>query len=155
MAPKPNPNDPIGDTEDLYRRVRSDCWAVQDGRYVVLAGAFADRYRRPSVDRAALCSPSDSQVDERDGVAVLVASSVRETTLERKDNKRRHVCFISLDVLPDPILGITNMRDNPAHARIVILGECTKNFWRSRVRLELAYLANQQPWAVQPEREVG
>ena len=104
----------VHDEENLYRRVPDEPhnFAGEGAEFRVSSQAFADRGRKPSVDRAWLKGnqPRNARQNPSDCVVGLVAGEVRT----KIDVSPRDV-----DVVPDPIKDHESEKDNLAHALIV------------------------------------
>ncbi len=134
--------DRVGDGEVLYRNVRLR-YCTPDETVKVRSEAFFDPQRRPSVDRAELCSHDPAYTRRGvDGVVSLVAREVRAI-----DDVLLHdpVRVFMVDVEPRPL------QDNPAHAQIYLQPESNNDRVFRRLRISLARLANTRPWAIRPE----
>lgn len=110
-----NQENPILDTETLYRAVRNDSrflTADAAGRPRISSMAFNDAGRRPSVDRAVLCPGGLEETRYRfstgSGVLALMAGEVRTLTTTHGGTG----ALYGVDVEPVPLL------ENPAHAEI-------------------------------------
>jgi len=147
--------DEIANEEVVYRCVffGRNLYRLEGGRLIVSSQAFADRERKPSVDRASFCGsdPSWAQMDQRDGVVSLMTGAVRElNTVVQRDSKGRETFTYKLDVEPDPIFGRPGERDSPAHARIVPHPDYRTRSAFRKVMEQLAYLANERTWEMLP-----
>ena len=147
-----NNNDNIGNNEILYRRVKKHTPNVHpnDRRYrlnrlgdlEVLPMAFYDNKNEPSVDRASKHNndPSKTQGDEGNGVIELLAGNVRDMDID----------YHEIDIKPDPL------DENPAHSRIIMMPNVNKvpsdmqKRLRQKFRENLALIANQLGWAIEP-----
>jgi hypothetical protein len=148
----------VEDDEDLYRSI----WPTGEdshGLYVTYpdgsvrfgSQAFADRSRRPSVDRASLCDndPVRARKHPSAGVTMVVAGKARAIgPLPKFDTKNRPVDWIQVDVEHVPIENDPAEPDNPAHAEIVTNPLCSKKEFR-RLCEALALLANEVGWLVE------
>jgi hypothetical protein len=132
-------DDRVDDDETLYRSVKRILWKQKnDGGFYLSSQAFADRNRRPSVDRAKVCGhdPSYTQFRPSDYVCSLVAEDVRAIASVVKHDKKgvsqvRH----NIDVEPVPLA------DNDAHAEIYAVPEISGGRLFERLLERLAYLA--------------
>jgi hypothetical protein len=138
----------VNDDEELYRRVRERtpasqlCFETVAGRVVFSQAAFNDPQKRPSVDRAILCSsnPHRSRLAREDGIVALNAAAIRKIGLGQPGQGRStHV----VDVLPDPVRG------NLAHAVIVVDPAAGSSIFK-RLKEALAHLATEAGWRVEP-----
>lgn len=140
--------DSVGDEEVLYRRIPGGLGYKRepDGTLRISASAFADRGRRPSVDRARLRNndPRLTRHNLSDGVASLAALQVRAITVSTNDSDGRPVLAHVLDVEPVPL------DDNPAHAEIFAIPFPEKDKTFERIRSALAQLAH---WEILPSDE--
>jgi hypothetical protein len=131
--------DRVDDDESLYRSVARTLWKQKyDGEFYLSSQAFADRNRRPSVDRAKLCDhdPSYTQFRPSDYVCSLVAKDVRTiATVVKYDKKGSPQVRHNIDVEPVPL------PDNEAHAEIYALPEISGGRLFERLLERLAYLA--------------
>lgn len=132
-------SDHVHDDETLYRSVVPSLWKQKsDGEFYLSSQAFADRNRRPSVDRARLCGhdPSYSQFRPSDYVCSLLAEDVRAiSTVIRHDRKGVPQVRHNIDVEPVPL------SDNAAHAEIFTVPEISGGRLFERLLEKLAYLA--------------
>lgn len=106
---------PVLDTEVLYRAVRNDSRFIafdSDGRPRISSMAFNDPGRRPSVDRAALCSGGPAETRHRfasgSGVLSLLTQEVRSLTATYGGTG----AVYGVDVEPAPL------EENLSHAEI-------------------------------------
>lgn len=131
--------DRVDDDEVLYRSVKRTLWKQKnDGEFYLSSQAFADRNRRPSVDRAELCGhdPSYTQFRPSDYVCSLVAEDVRAiATVVKRDRKGVPQVRHNIDVEPVPL------SDNVAHAEIYAVPEISGGRLFERLLERLAYLA--------------
>jgi hypothetical protein len=131
--------DRVGDDETLYRSVAPALWKQKNGgEFYLSSQAFADRRRRPSVDRAKLCGhdPSYAQFRPSDYVCSLVAEDVRAiATVVKHDKKGVSQVRHNIDVEPVPLSG------NAAHAEIYAMPEISGGRLFERLLERLAYLA--------------
>jgi len=117
----------IPNSEDLFRRIRTDCQIVTEqcsGNKRLSSQAFFDSHSQISVDLSSLISPAESLAlgDERHmGVAAVTAGEARE---------------LKQIVVRAPIEGV-----NPAHA--LICGEQTKSVRKG--------LASKARWIYPPD----
>ncbi|MCC6444941.1 MAG: hypothetical protein IT210_15985 [Armatimonadetes bacterium] len=109
------PQDPVADTEILYRALHNDPRLLPidaQGRRRISSMAFNDARRRPSVDRAVLCPGGPAETQARfapgSGVLSLVAGEVRQVTATHGITGQRY--GVDVDPMPLP--------ENPAHAEI-------------------------------------
>ena len=106
--------DHVCDTEVLYRRVRrvKGNFKYEGGICRISRAAFGDRQMQPSVDRAQLRDhkPESCRWDLTDLVVCLITLEVR--SIDAVPDK-------TVDVQPDPISGLPEIPDNPAHALVV------------------------------------
>ncbi len=132
-------SDHVHDDETLYRSVVPSLWKQKsDGEFYLSSQAFADRNRRPSVDRARLCGhdPSYSQFRPSDYVCSLLAEDVRAiSTVIRHDRKGVPQVRHNIDVEPVPL------SDNAADAEIFTVPEISGGRLFERLLEKLAYLA--------------
>lgn len=131
--------DHVDDDEVLYRAVKPVLWKQKHGgEFYLSSQAFADRNRRPSVDRARLCEhdPGHAQFHRSDYVCSLVAEEVRAiATVVRYDNKGVQQVWHNIDVEPVPL------PEDPAHAEIYAVPEISGGRLFERLLERLAYLA--------------
>lgn len=145
-------NDNIENNEILYRRVKKHTPNVHpnDHRYrlnrlgdlEVLPMAFYDNKNEPSVDRASKHNndPSKTQGDVGNGVIKLLAGNVRDMDID----------YHKIDIKPDPL------DENLAHSRIIMMPNVNKvssdiqKRLRQKFRENLALIANQLGWAIEP-----
>ncbi len=131
--------DRVDDDETLYRSVVPNLWKQKDeGEFYLSSQAFADRNRRPSVDRAKLCGhdPSYAQFRPSDYVCSLVAEGVRAIdTVVKYDKKGIPQACHNIDVEPVPL------PDDAAHAEIYAVPEISGGRLFERLLERLAYLA--------------
>lgn len=131
--------DHVDDDEVLYRAVKPVLWKQKrDGEFYLSSQAFADRNRRPSVDRARLCGydPSHAQFQPSDYVCNLVAGEVRAiATVVKHDKKGVPQVRHNIDVEPVPL------PDDAAHAEIYAVPEISGGRLFERLLERLAYLA--------------
>jgi hypothetical protein len=141
---------PVDDDELLYRNVRGGEHTV-DSPPLVLPEAFFDRARRPSVDRARLCgdNPRHTQLGT-DGVAVLKAGEIREIGDVALTPPKAPPRAFMVDVDAKPITGLPGGRSNLAHAEIFLTPASDNDRVFRKLRVALARLANQRPWAIEP-----
>lgn len=112
---------------------------------------------KPSVDRAGLCGdPQWTRRKAGDGVVRLTAAGIRAIDPARVadlDAKGHVTQERRVDAVPDPVDedAALQRRANPAHALIVTTPQIAKNnsSW-GRVRAALAFVANEQGWAIEP-----
>lgn len=139
----------VGDDEKLFRRIPCEMgyYTLKDGAVHLSSSAFSDRLKQTSVDRSCLChgDPSHTQEDPRDGVAILVASEVREISAKGKAFAGGEVKYV-IDVVPDP----DYRNGNLAHAIIVPTPSYETPSVYKRVTQALARLAERRQWAIQP-----
>lgn len=139
MADGVGAGDRVDDDEVLYRSVKRTLWKQKnDGEFYLSSQAFADRNRRPSVDRAELCGhdPSYTQFRPSDYVCSLVAEDVRAiATVVKRDRKGVPQVRHNIDVEPVPL------SDNVAHAEIYAVPEISGGRLFERLLERLAYLA--------------
>lgn len=139
MANGVGAGDRVDDAEVLYRSVERTLWKKKnDGEFYLSSQAFADRNRRPSVDRAKLCDhdPGYTQFRSSEYVCSLVAKDVRAiATVVKHDKKGVPQIHHNIDVEPVPISG------NNAHAEIYALPEISGGRLFERLLERLAYLA--------------
>ena len=108
------------------------------GEFYLSSQAFADRNRRPSVDRARLCGhdPSHAQFRTSDYVCSLVAEGVRAIdNVVKYDKKGVPQVHHNIDVEPVPL------PDDAAHAEIYAVPEISGRRLFERLLERLAYLA--------------
>src|SRR6266481_9705461 len=100
------PITPVDDDEDLYRRIPHDDGTLglyqtdAHGTVRFLSQAFADRLRRPSVDRANLLGhdPTRAQKSPYAGVTMVVAGKVRALgPMEQYDAEHRLKGHLTID----------------------------------------------------------
>jgi hypothetical protein len=131
--------DRVDDDETLYRSVVPELWKQRnDGEFYLSSQAFADRNRRPSVDRAKLCGhdPSYTQFRPSDFVCSLIAEDVRAiSTVVKHDKKGVPQVRHNIDVEPAPL------SHNGAHAEIYAIPEISGGRLFERLLERLAYLA--------------
>ncbi len=132
-------SDHVHNEETLYRSIVPNLWKQKsDGEFYLSSQAFADRNRRPSVDRARLCGhdPSYTQFRPSDYVRGLLAEDVRAiSTVIRHDRKGVPQVRHNIDVEPVPL------SDNAAHAEIFAVPEISGGRLFERLLEKLAYLA--------------
>ena len=132
-------SDHVHDDETLYRSVAPSLWKQKsEGEFYLSSQAFADRNRRPSVDRAKLCGhdPSYTQFRPSDYVCSLLAEDVRSiSTVVRHDRKGVPQVRHNIDVEPVPL------SDNAAHAEIFAVPDISGGRLFERLLERLAYLA--------------
>ncbi len=146
-------NNDIGNNELLYRRVKKHGQNIHpnDLRYrqnelgdlEVLPMAFYDNKNEPSVDRACIHNndPSKTQGDFVNGVIKLLAGDVRNMEID----------YHRIDIRPDPT------DENPAHSRIIMIPNVNivpsdrQKGLRQKFRENLALIANQLGWIIEPE----
>lgn len=109
--------DRVDDSEILYRAVSDRpqyLERAEDGTIRFNSTAFADRARRPSVNRALLTNfnPQTTQRDASDCVVSVIAYDVRQIYEMRSDNKGDIIQTYVADVEPVPL------PENPSHAEI-------------------------------------
>lgn len=128
--------DRVDDDEILYRSVVPELWKQKGaGEFYLSSQAFADRHRRPSVDRARLCGhdPGHTQFRPSDYVCSLVTEEVRAIdTVVRYDKKGNPQARHNIDVEPVPL------SDNPAHAEIYAVPEISSESLFRRLLERLA-----------------
>lgn len=143
----------VTDDEILYRRVPHDrnFLVVRDGKMRVSSQAFADRFFRPSVDRAKLCEndPRHTQRQQSDAVVSIVTGNVRAIDNITKTGSDGQVQKFDIDVEHMPIVNYPLEPDNLAHAEIHTKPECDKNIFR-KLKERLAQLANERLWEIEP-----
>ena len=131
--------DHVRDDETLYRSVVPSLWKQKsDGEFYLSTQAFADRNRRPSVDRARLCGhdPSYTQFRPSDYVCSLFTEDVRAiSTVVSHDRRGVPQVRHNIDVEPVPL------SDNAAHAEIYAVPEISSGGLFGRLLERLAYLA--------------
>ena len=131
--------DHIDDDEVLYRAVRPELWKQKPGgEFHLSSQAFADRERRPSVDRGLLCEhdPKHAQFHSSDYVCSLTAEEVRAIdTVVKHDRKGVPQVRHNIDVEPVPL------PDDPAHAEIYAVPEISGGRLFERLLERLALLA--------------
>jgi hypothetical protein len=143
----------VDDLEHLYRRVESGrnyCKKENDG-WRISSSAFDDRHLKPSVDRASLRDndPVKTQIDRQDGVALLIASEVRQISKQGLDPEPQEggskLVTYHVDVLhrPEP--------ENPAHSQVEPTPPYKTPSVFKRIREALARLAAKRPWLIEPE----
>lgn len=124
-------------------------WKQRNNGEVYLSSqAFADRNRRPSVDRAKLCGhdPSYTQFRLSDYVCSLVTGDVRAiATVVKHDKKGVPQVQHNIDVEPVPLY------DNAAHAEIYAVPEISGGRLFERLLERLAYLARWERGFEPPE----
>jgi hypothetical protein len=132
-------SDHVHNEETLYRSIVPNLWKQKsDGEFYLSSQAFADRNRRPSVDRARLCGhdPSYTQFRPSDYVRGFLAEDVRAiSTVIRHDRKGVPQVRHNIDVEPVPL------SDNAAHAEIFAVPEISGGRLFERLLEKLAYLA--------------
>lgn len=135
--------DRVDDDETLYRSVVPELWKQKNGgEFYLSSQAFADRNRRPSVDRAKLCNhePGYTQFRPSDYVCSLVAEEVRAIdTVVKYDKKGVPQVWHNIDVEPVPV------SNNAAHAEIYAVPEISSGCLFGRLLERLAYLARWEP----------
>ncbi len=131
--------DRVDEDEALYRSVRPILWKQKgDGQFYLSSQAFADRNKRPSVDRAKLCGQDSSytQFCSSDYICSLVAEDVRFiATVVKHDKKGVPQVRHNIDVEPVPL------SENVAHAEIYALPAISGGRLFERLLERLAYLA--------------
>lgn len=131
--------DRVDDDETLYRSIVPELWKQKnDGEFYLSSQAFADRNRRPSVDRAKLCGydPGYTRFRPSDLVCGLIAEDVRAiSTVVKHDRKGVPLVRHNIDVEPVPL------PDDPAHAEIYTVPEISGGRLFERLLEKLAYLA--------------
>jgi hypothetical protein len=131
--------DCVDDEETLYRSIVPELWKQKnDGEFYLSSQAFADRHRRPSVDRAKLCGhdPSYTQFRLSDYVCSLITEEVRAIdTVVKHDRKGLPQVQHNIDVEPVPLT------DNDAHAEIYAVPEISGGRLFEKLLERLAYLA--------------
>lgn len=141
--------DHVDDNETRYRSVVPELWKQKDdGEFYLSSQAFADRYRRPSVDRAKLCGhdPGYAQFRPSDYVCSLMAEEVRAIDTVVKHDKKdvpqvRH--NIDIELVP--------LSNNDAHAEIYAVPEISGGRIFERLLERLAYLARWESGFAPPE----
>lgn len=132
-------DDYVDDDEVLYRSVKPVLWKQKDnGEFYLSSQAFADRNRRPSVDRAKLCGhdPSHAQFHPSDYVCSLVAKDVRAiATVVKNDKQGVPQVRYDIDIEPVPL------PDDDAHAEIYAVPEISGGRLFERLLERLAYIA--------------
>jgi hypothetical protein len=146
---------PVGDHEWLYRAIPSNGtgYRMTEEGLRISASAFADRQRRPSVDRSALrADPADARLGANDGVTRLLTHDVRRIGHIRvAPNDPASARVYTVDVVHRPTsIANGDPRDNPAHCQI----ECRPPFandthYRKLIEA-LAKLATHQGWVIPP-----
>ena len=112
--------DHIEDREILYRSVEDEnCYA--DGSKIRLKSqAFADRHKKPSVDRAKLWdfNPTKTQLSPSDAIVMLFAEQVRSLKIPQYNSDKKVEFHYEMDVHAAPIPEESGKPANPAHAEI-------------------------------------
>lgn len=105
--------------------------------------AFADRQRRPSVDRAHLrgFDPVKTKFNSTDAVVSITAQKVRAIRGSRNDAKGNPIQEYVADVEPKP------EADNPSHAEIYGRPEFDNDKLFRRIRESLAF---EVTWEILP-----
>ena len=146
---------PVADHEWLYRAIKpgSAAYRVTDDGLRISASAFADRNRRPSVDRSALrAHPTEARLGAGDGVTRLLTEDVRRIGHIRVDpSDPLSERFYSVDVVHRPTsLAQGDARDNPAHCQIESTPRIDRDRHYRKLCEALASLATRQGWVVAP-----
>ena len=145
----------VQDDEELYRNVRGGPESMEyscddTGKLRIQPGAFRDRCKKPSVDRAKLIgfNPSRALLDETNGIVSLMAGDVRaitEAVTTTEDGTVAHA--VDVVYVPTP--------ERRAHAQITVDPE----FFGTRSKREkvfkflqkaLARLATRSGWTLDP-----
>jgi hypothetical protein len=148
----------VADDEILFHAVLDDpcaitgCYQVVDGEAILLHGAFADRTKKPSVDRMKINGdhPSKTKKNNTDGVVALVAEQVRSISVAYVSEKKvkyqgtvkEHKSW-GVDVLP------AALDVNPAHALIVCSPELLERDKNAFRKLVIA-LIQLSEWRIHP-----
>lgn len=131
--------DHVDDDEVLYRAVKPELWKQKpNGEFYLSSQAFADRERRPSVDRGSLCrhDPGYAKFHSSDYVCSLTAGEVRAIdTVIKHDKKGVSQVRHNIDVEPVPL------SNDPAHAEIYAVPELSGGRLFERLLERLALLA--------------
>lgn len=141
----------VADDEQLYRRVpaRAECAREGDGVVHISASAFNDIGRKPSVDRAVLRGhdPSKTKASETDGVAGLIAVTVRG--IDRIQRVAPNDRFYRVDVVARPVIADNEegLPENLAHAQVESDPDMESD---SRFRKLKEALARIATWIVVP-----
>lgn len=142
-------SDAVGDDELLYRRVPDHpaFYAMDDGELRISRNAFQDAGRQPSVERA-IClrhAPVTAMTRPDQGIVCILADEVRALiTTSRLDKQGRCVQLHRLDVVAAP------SPRSSAHAVIVARPPLASPSSFTRVRAQLAAIANKRGWLVMP-----
>ena len=103
--------------------------------------AFYDKKNEPSVDRACIHNDlSKTQGDVGNGVIKLLAGNVRDIDID----------YHKIDIKSD------STDENPAHSRIIMIPNVNKvpsdmqKGLRQKFRENLALIANQLGWSIEP-----
>lgn len=139
----------VTNEEVLYRCVfyGRNTYQIQNNIAYLTSQAFADRAKRPSVDRADLCgnNPCYSQKNEKDAIVSLITKDVRLINNVIQNNPKGEPEFTyKIDVLPRPL------EENPAHAQIEPSPEYRNDKPFRKLLERLAFLANQRGWEIEP-----
>src|SRR5437660_8074354 len=98
-------SDRVANDELLYRSVTRDVgFRDENGKRRPGSQAFADRQRKPSVDRAKRCNndPTRTQMSPTDSVVSIFAYEVRGiTNIVGRDEHGQEYPY-AIDVIPDP-----------------------------------------------------
>jgi hypothetical protein len=145
----------VEDQEVLFRRVKHEWVAYDQGQLRLSSQAFADKGLKPSVNRAALKpNPAHTQYEGSDGVAQLVTLEVRQvdTVMQNAQAPGQPQLPYRLDVLPRPILAGNEEGEpeNLAHAQIESAPDLQTKSRFDKVKDALARLAERRPLAIDP-----
>jgi hypothetical protein len=146
---------PVGDHEWLYRAIPSNGkgYRMTEEGLRISASAFADRQRRPSVDRSALrTDPADARIGANDGVTRLLTHDVRRIGhIPVAPNDPASARVYTVDVVHRPTsIANGDRRDNPAHCQIEASPSfASDNHFRKLIEA-LAKLATHQGWVIPP-----
>ncbi|MDE0016783.1 MAG: hypothetical protein OXU51_11380 [Candidatus Poribacteria bacterium] len=110
--------------EEIYRRIPAELEGVayirEKGRCKILPGAFRDRYRKVSVDRAKLNNfdYSKTQSNPEDGIVKLKTENVCKIGDVVTKHEGDIICCHSVKVVASP--DYKSVPPNPAHALIIL-----------------------------------
>lgn len=146
----------VQDEELLYRRIQYDCVSYDQGQLRLSSQAFADRWLKPSVNRASIKpDPKDSRVIDSEGVAQLLAGEVRsvDTVLQPQQAPGQPQIPYRLDVVARPIPpdNEENEPENLSHAQIESAPDLHNRSRFDKVKDSLARLAERRPLAIEPK----
>ena len=139
----------LSDEEWVFRRVPRESVPIREGRYQIHSEAFNDRWKKPSVDRAAMKSAVEAQMAPTDGICTLHVAVVRSitTVVHQGTNKPYQV-----DVLPRPIKAGNpeNEPVNLAHSQVEVDPEFENASRFKKLKDALSRLAGERGWVIEP-----